>query len=165
MTATPAASAAQNVHPSSNAAASIEPASPRIATRTAIPTTAPIWRAVALTAVAVPRRSSGTAASAALPSAGNARPTPAPTSTMPGSHSATNCVVAPVWSANHPAPAASSSAPGATTARSPKRAVIRGASPAAITATSGAGVTARPASSTDSRHTVVRNRTLHRIAA
>ena len=52
--------------------------SPTIATRIAVPSTAPTWRKAALTALAVAKRSSGTSRTAAEPRVGKARPMPMP---------------------------------------------------------------------------------------
>jgi hypothetical protein len=60
--------------------------SPRIATRIAVPSAAPIWRNAALTALAVAKRSAPMSVTAAAPSVGKARPTPTPVSSAPGSH-------------------------------------------------------------------------------
>ncbi len=51
---------------------------PTMTTRIAMPSTAPIWRALEFTADAVANRPPGTAASAALPSTGRVAPTPMP---------------------------------------------------------------------------------------
>src|SRR5581483_2517707 len=51
---------------------------PRMAKRTAIPTTAPIWRDVELIALPVANRARGSCATAALPKPEKERPTPAP---------------------------------------------------------------------------------------
>ncbi len=59
---------------------------PTMATRIAMPSTAPICRALELTADAVANRPPGTAASAALPSTGSVAPTPMPEMIWPGSH-------------------------------------------------------------------------------
>jgi len=59
---------------------------PTMTTRIAMPSTAPICRALEFTADAVANRPPGTAASAALPSTGRVAPTPMPLSTWPGSH-------------------------------------------------------------------------------
>ena len=60
---------------------------PITATRTAMPSTAPIWREVAEMALPVAKREGGSSATAALPQAAKLRPTPVPVRIVAGRNS------------------------------------------------------------------------------
>jgi hypothetical protein len=60
---------------------------PTMATRRATPSTAPSWRAMELSPVAVAKRPPGTSAIAAAPETGKVMPAPMPRMAIPGSHS------------------------------------------------------------------------------
>ena len=102
-------------------------AGPRIATRIATPSTAPIWRVVALIPLPIPscagpRSRTQTATIVAKPS-----PTPTPISSCAGSHSDRNAGSVPTCVASHTPAAALISAPGSTNRRGSTRSVYRAA--------------------------------------
>ena len=108
MTTRPSASApiatasmqrAENSQPRSNAAAASAGCGvPTTTISSATPSTAPSWRLTELSEVAVPKRSPGADATAAPLSSGNVRPAPMPSTSIPGSHSATNAGRTPMRS-------------------------------------------------------------------
>ena len=115
-----------------------EAGSPTIATRIAVPSTAPTWRKAALTALAVAKRSSATSRTAAEPRVGKARPMPMPVRTAPGSQRPSQSGSAPAERRTI-TPAAKTSVPGTITARWPKRSARRPAGPATIVVSAGPG--------------------------
>ena len=120
-----------------------------IATTTATPSAAPIWRATEFIPVAVAKLPPGAEATAAPLRFGNSVPAPIPSRIMPGSHWPAKSGVTPTRSTNHSTAPPHTRPPTTRTGRGPRRWASRLVGPATATATAGPMVSARPACSTE----------------